>query len=80
MASGMSARQIIFRSLGLLLGLVWIATGSTLLVANAEQGWYRGIVVPIGFIVSGMYLLMFGATGRPRFGMKYGARKVASDE
>ena len=70
MALGMSARQIIIRSLGLLLGLACIATGSTLLVANAERGWYRGVVVPIGFIVSGMYLLMLGVTGRPRFGMK----------
>ena len=70
MGLGMSARQIIFRSLGLLLGLASIATGSTLLVANAEQSWYRGVVAPIGFIVSGMYLLMYGVTGRPRFGMK----------
>jgi hypothetical protein len=60
--------EIAFRVLGLTLGTTFFGMGLFFLVAREYSGWYRGVVVPSGMVVTGLYLLAYAVTGRSRFG------------
>lgn len=56
----------IMRLLGGLLGVLWMLVGVSLFFQE-EQGFWRKVIVPIGFVGAGWYFLGYAFTGTRTF-------------